>query len=93
MRQFKRLIIEPGESVYDFNTKYLDLYDQLETSDRGSISVIDYENALRPRSQIYERIAMAEFDSIEDACSQAEKYESVLYESYNICVNVFGTFN
>jgi len=82
LRQFKRLTIEPGETVYDFNTRYWDLYDKLETGDRASISVMDYENALRPRSRIYEKIAMEEYESLEDACSQAEKYENILQESY-----------
>ncbi len=82
LRQFKRLTIEPGETVYDFNTRYLELYDELETNDRSTISVMDYENALRPRPQIYQKIAMEEYDSLEDACSQAEKYENILQESY-----------
>ena len=37
--------------MYNFNTKYFDLYDQLETEDKASISVIDYVNALLPRTQ------------------------------------------
>ena len=61
LRQLKRIIIE---TVYDFNTRYLELYDLLETEDRASISVIDYENALRPRTQIYTKIAMEECDSL-----------------------------
>ncbi|KAG4087683.1 hypothetical protein H8356DRAFT_1356026 [Neocallimastix lanati (nom. inval.)] len=36
--QLKRLIIETKETVYNFNTKYLDLSDQLETEDKASIS-------------------------------------------------------
>ena len=82
LRQLKRIIIEPNETVYDFNTRYLELYDLLETEDRASISVIDYENALRPRTQIYTKIAMEECDSLEDACSKAEKYEKILQESH-----------
>jgi len=81
LRQLKRLIIEPKETVYNFNTKYLDLYDQLETEDKASISVIDYVNALLPRTQIYIRIAMEEYDSLVDACRKAEKYENILQES------------
>ena len=50
LRQLKRLIIEPKETVYNFNTKQLDLYDQLETEDKASISVSDYVNALLPRT-------------------------------------------
>jgi len=49
LRQFKRMTIEPRETVCDFNTRYLNLYDLLENEDRASISVIDYENALTPR--------------------------------------------
>jgi len=49
----------------------LEQYDQLETTDRDSISVIDYENALRPRAQIYKKMAMDESDTIEKACSLA----------------------
>jgi len=80
LRQLKRLIIEPKETVYNFNTKYLDLYDQLETEDKAFISVIDYVNALLPRTQIYIRIATEEYDSLVDACRKAEKYENILQE-------------
>ena len=81
LRQFKSMTIEPRETVYDFNTRYLNLYDLLDNEDRASFSVIDYENALRPRQQIYEKIAMEEYKSLEDACSQAEKNENILQES------------
>jgi len=43
----------------------------LETEDKTSISVIDYANAHLPRTQIYIRIAMEEYDSLEDACRKA----------------------
>ncbi|KAG4104089.1 hypothetical protein H8356DRAFT_1351035 [Neocallimastix lanati (nom. inval.)] len=43
------------------------LYDLLETEDKASISVINYVNALLLRTQIYIRIAMEEYDSLEDA--------------------------
>ncbi|KAG4086078.1 hypothetical protein H8356DRAFT_1353288 [Neocallimastix lanati (nom. inval.)] len=46
------------------------LYDQLETKDKASISGIDYVNALLPRMQIYIRITMEEYDSLEDACNK-----------------------
>ncbi|KAG4092129.1 hypothetical protein H8356DRAFT_1294700 [Neocallimastix lanati (nom. inval.)] len=39
--------------------------------DKTSISVIDYANAHLPRTQIYIRIAMEEYDSLEDACRKA----------------------
>jgi len=78
LRQLKRIIIEPNETVFDFNTRYLELYDQLETQDKVSFSVIDYENSLRPRFQIYERVVMAETSTIEEACNLAEKYENIL---------------
>ncbi|KAG4102811.1 hypothetical protein H8356DRAFT_1420673 [Neocallimastix lanati (nom. inval.)] len=55
LRQLKRIIIEPNEIIFDFNTRYLELYDQLEIQNKVSLSVIDYENSLRPRFQIYER--------------------------------------
>jgi len=38
----------------------LELYNQLKAIVRTSFSVINYENALRPRVQIYEKIAMDE---------------------------------
>jgi len=82
LRQLKRIIIEPNETVFDFNTRYLELYDQLETQDKVSFSVIDYENSLRPRFQIYERVVMAETSTIEEACNLAEKYENILKESH-----------
>jgi len=50
----------------------------LETKDKASISGIDYVNALLPRMQIYIRITMEEYDSLEDACNKAEKYENIL---------------
>jgi len=81
LRQLKRIIIEPNETVFDFNIRYLELYDQLETQDKVSFSVIDYENSLRPRFQIYERVVMAETSTIEEACNLAEKYENILKES------------
>jgi len=57
LRQLKRIIIEPNEIIIDFNTRYLELYDQLEIQNKVSLSVIDYENSLRPRFQIYERVS------------------------------------
>ncbi|KAG4090572.1 hypothetical protein H8356DRAFT_1360640 [Neocallimastix lanati (nom. inval.)] len=58
----KRLTIGPEETF---------LISLRETTDRDSISVIDYENALRPRAQIYKKMAMDESDTIEKACSLA----------------------
>jgi len=71
LRLLKRLTIGPEETFFNFITRYLEQYDQLETTDRDSISVIDYENALRPRAQIYKKMAMDESDTIEKACSLA----------------------
>ena len=68
--------------MHNFNTKYLDLYDQLETEDKAFISVIDYVNALLPRTQIYIRITMEEYSCLEDSYSKAEKYENILQESH-----------
>ena len=68
LHQLKRIIITQNESIYDFNTRFLELYDQLDFDNKSSISVIDYENALRPRSRIYERVSMADVDNLEDAC-------------------------
>ena len=81
LRQIKKIMINPNESIYDFNTRFLELYDQLDSADQSSFSVIDYENALRPRSRIYERIAMAEAPDLETACKLAEKYENILTQS------------
>jgi len=53
LRQIKKIMINPNEIIYDFNTRFLELYDQLDSIDQSAISVIDYENALRPRSKIY----------------------------------------
>jgi len=53
--------------VYNFNKKYLVLYDQLETEDKASISIINYINTLLPRTQIYIKIALEEYDLLEDA--------------------------
>jgi len=36
---------------------------------------------LRPRGRIYERVAMANVDNLEDACRLAEKFESIINES------------
>jgi len=81
LRQIMKIMINPNESIYDFNTRFLELYDQLDSIDQSAISVIDYENALRPRSKIYERVAMAEAADLETACNLAEKYESILNET------------
>ena len=81
LRQIKKIMINPNESIYDFNTRFLELYDQLDSIDQSAISVIDYENALRPLSKIYERVAMAEAADLETACNLAEKYENILNET------------
>ena len=58
--------------VCDFNTRFLELYNQLDFDDKSSISVIDYENALRPRGRIYERVVTADVYNLEDACKLAK---------------------
>jgi len=58
----------------------LELYYQLDFDDKSFISVIDYENALQPRGRIYEMVAMADVDNLEDACRLAEKFESIINE-------------
>jgi len=59
LRQIKKIMINLNESIYDFNTRFLDLYDQIDSTDQSAVSVIDYENTLRIRSKIYERVSMA----------------------------------
>jgi len=59
LRQLKRFTI--GTRLKNFNTRYLELYDLLETTNRVSISVIDYENALWPRAQIYGLVIFIQF--------------------------------
>jgi len=81
LRQLKKIIITPNESVCDFNTRFLELYYQLDFDDKSFISVIDYENSLQPRGRIYEMVAMADIDNLEDACKLAEKFESIINES------------
>jgi len=81
LRQIKKIMINSNESIYDFNTRFLELYDQLDSIDQFAISVIDYENALRPRSKIYERVAIAEASDLKTACNLAEKYENILNET------------
>jgi len=49
LRQLKRIIIEPNEIIIDFNTRYLELYDQLEIQNKVSLSVIDYENSFKTK--------------------------------------------
>jgi len=56
------------------------LEDQLDYTDQSAISVIDYENALRPRSKIYERFAIAEASDLETACNLDESNENILNE-------------
>ena len=41
VRKLKRLSIEPTETIYQFNTRFLEIYDDLETDDKASVSVID----------------------------------------------------
>jgi len=60
----------------------LNLYYSLENEDRTSISLINYKNALRSWQQIYEKIAMEEYESLKDGCSQAKNYDNILKESY-----------
>jgi len=64
-------MINPNESIYDFNTRFLELYDQLYTTDQSAISVIDYENA----------VSMAEVSDLETACNFTEMYENILNET------------
>ena len=45
LRRLKRVIIEPNETIFNFNTRYLELYDQLEIQDKVSFSVNDYKNS------------------------------------------------
>ncbi|KAG4096601.1 hypothetical protein H8356DRAFT_1326197 [Neocallimastix lanati (nom. inval.)] len=77
----RKIMVNPNESIYDFNTRFLELYDQLDSIDQSAISVIDYENAMRPRSKIYERVAMADPSDLETAFNLAEKYENILNET------------
>ena len=44
---------------------------------------IDYENTLRSRPPVYERVAMAELSTIEEACSLTEKYEDIKGKTYD----------
>ncbi|KAG4082011.1 hypothetical protein H8356DRAFT_970531, partial [Neocallimastix lanati (nom. inval.)] len=81
LSQLKKIIITPNENVCDFNTRFLELYDQLDFNDKSYISVIDYEYALRPRGRIYEMVVMADVDNLEDACRLAEKFESIINKS------------
>ncbi|KAG4105105.1 hypothetical protein H8356DRAFT_926036, partial [Neocallimastix lanati (nom. inval.)] len=71
LSQLKKIIITPNEN----------LYDQLDFNYKSYISVIDYENALRQRGRIYEMVAMADVDNLEDACRLAEKFESIINKS------------
>ncbi|KAG4102534.1 hypothetical protein H8356DRAFT_1324423 [Neocallimastix lanati (nom. inval.)] len=70
LRQLKKVIITPNESVCDFNTRFLELYDQL-----------DFNDNLLYLGRIYEMVAMANVDNLEDACRLAEKFESIINES------------
>jgi len=36
-RQIKKIMINPYESIYDFNTRFLELYDQLDFIDQSDI--------------------------------------------------------
>ena len=74
----KKIITKPNETVFDFNTRYLEPYDQLEINDKVLLSVINYKNFLRPRFQIYEWVVMVETSTIEEAFNLAEKYERIL---------------
>jgi len=37
LRQIKKIMINPYESIYDFNTRFLELYDQLDFIDQSDI--------------------------------------------------------
>jgi len=46
--------------------------------------VYDYENSIRSRPEIYERVAYEEPTTIEDACEIAEKMERIKAESRSL---------
>ncbi|KAG4098533.1 hypothetical protein H8356DRAFT_1424489 [Neocallimastix lanati (nom. inval.)] len=75
LKQLKRLTKGPRKIVYNFNSRYLELYNQLKAIVRTSFSVINYENALRPRLWM-------KSNTIKEAYSLIEKYENLLQNVY-----------
>ncbi|KAL6631492.1 hypothetical protein U3516DRAFT_737617 [Neocallimastix sp. 'constans'] len=85
--------LPPNESVCHFNTRFLELYDQLDFDDKSFISVIDYEKALRPRGRIYERVAMVDIDNLEDACNEMRgSYTTNIRNNYNSVIKTMRNF-
>ncbi|ORX63681.1 hypothetical protein BCR32DRAFT_287588 [Anaeromyces robustus] len=76
-RELKTTLIMPNESIREFNDRYLDFYCQLSTETKAKLSVYYYENSIRSRSDIYEKVAYEEAKTIEAACKIAEKVEKI----------------
>ncbi|KAL6589195.1 hypothetical protein U3516DRAFT_571036 [Neocallimastix sp. 'constans'] len=83
-RELKTLLIMPNESVREFNDRYLDYYCQLSTDNKAKLSVYDYENSIRSRTDIYEKVAYEEAKTIEAACKIAEKVERIKLGSRSV---------
>ena len=71
----------PNESVREFNDRYLDYYCQLSTDNKAKLSVYDYENSIRSRTDIYEKVA---YEEAKTACKIAEKVERIKLGSRSI---------
>ncbi|KAL6625782.1 hypothetical protein U3516DRAFT_794354 [Neocallimastix sp. 'constans'] len=80
-RELKTLLIMPNESVREFNDRYLDYYCQLSTDNKAKLSVYDYENSIRSRTDIYEKVA---YEEAKTACKIAEKVERIKLGSRSI---------
>lgn len=80
-RKLKSLTISYNESIEEFNDTFLELYDELDQEEKDKISVLDYENAIKKRKEIYEKVAFAEAETLEKACKIAEKAARILEET------------
>ena len=77
-------MIISNESIREFNERYLDYYCQLSTKNKAKLSVYDYKNSIRSRTDIYEKVAYEEAKTIEAACKIAEKVERIKLGSRSI---------
>ena len=55
-----------------FSDRYLDYYCQLPTENKSKLSVYDYKNSIRSRTDIYEKVVNEKAKTIEAACKIAE---------------------
>lgn len=76
LKKIRTLRIRKNESVRDFNTRYRNLYTQLDKKKRKLISVLDYVDSLQPNYEAWKRVSLrSEELSLERAYLVAERVD------------------